>query len=263
MAKKATKKSREIVVSSPIEAKPVDRDNVDMLLTQAIEKGASVDVMERLFDLHQKVQASRAKTAFTVAMSELQSSLPVIKKLKNGVVAKFAPIEDILEMTKETIKKHGFTYRWNTSQKEGDITVTCIATHVLGHSEETEMTSEVEEIVTGRESGKATKSAPQRAASTITFLKRYTFVNMFGITVAGEDFDGRMEQQRGKKSDAKTPVAELEKRAISKIESTNTIDVVIKCDEYVQKDKGFSKAFKEKVHRMAMSKVTRLENEQG
>lgn len=256
--KKESKEKKEVAVV----AQPKPENNVDLLISQAVASGASVEVMERLFALHEKVQASKAKSEFTVAMSELQSSLPVIKKLKAGHVAKFAPIEDILELTKEAIKKHGFSYRWNTEQSEQKITVTCIATHILGHSEETSMSSEVEEVVTGKDSGKATKSAPQRAASTITFLKRYTFVNMFGITVAGEDFDGRMEQQRGnKKSDAKTSVKELEQRAIDKIESATDVAVVIKVDEYVQKDKNFSKEFKDKIKKLANAKVTRIENE--
>lgn len=169
---------------------------VEVLISQAIAQGLSVDTMERLFTLREKVKAEQAKETFIKSMSALQSELPVIKKLKDGHVAKFAPLEDIVETTKPFIKTHGFSYRWNTSQAEKSIKVTCIATHELGHSEETEMTSEVEEIVTGNSSGKATKSAPQRVASTITFLKRYTYINMFGVVVAGEDFDGRMEKQK-------------------------------------------------------------------
>lgn len=182
------------VAEQPQEA-PTDPNS---LIALAVKQEASVETLERLFELQQKVQASNAKSAFTKAMSELQSELPIIKKLKQGHVAMFAPLEDIIHETKEPIKKHGFSYRWNTQQNEKYITVTCIATHIDGHSEETTMTSEQEEVVTGNQSGKATKSAPQRAASTITFLKRYTFVNMFGVTVAGEDFDGRMEQMKPK-----------------------------------------------------------------
>ncbi len=156
------------------------------------------------------MKAEVAKEKFNLDMSELQGSLPVIRKLKSGHVAKYAPLEDIQEAVKEDIRKHGFSYKWNTSQEGTTIKVNCIVTHVLGHSDSTEMSSEIEEVVTGNASGKSTKSAPQRAASTITFLKRYTFVNIFGITIAGEDFDGRMEAQKPKKEsvplDAKSKV---------------------------------------------------------
>jgi hypothetical protein len=85
---------------------------------------------------------------------------------------------------------------------------------------------------------------------------------MFGITIAGEDFDGRMEQQKGKKKDGgKTTIQELEKRALDKIESATEASVVIKVDEFVRADKSFSKEFKEKVSSLANAKVTRLENE--
>jgi hypothetical protein len=169
--------------------------SVESLISQAISQNLPVETLERLFSLRERVKAEQAKETFIKSMSVLQSELPVIKKLKDGHVAKFAPLEDVMETTKPFIKKHGFSYRWNTSQTDKSIKVVCIATHELGHSEQTEMISEVEETVTGKDSGKATKSAPQRVASTITFLKRYTFVNLFGVVIAGEDFDGRMEKQ--------------------------------------------------------------------
>lgn len=256
VVKKVAKKKEVAVVNNP-----APENNVDTLIAQAVDKGASVEVMERLFALHEKVQASKAKSEFNRAMGELQAELPVIKKLKKGHVAAFAPLEDIVELTKQMIQKHGFTYRWNTEEHDNRIKVTCIATHVLGHSESVDMSSEVEETVTGKDSGKATKSAPQRAASTITFLRRYTFVHMFGITVAGEDFDGRMEKQRGGSGKEKTPAKTLEERAIEKIETSNEVGVIIKVDEYVQGDKNFSKEFKAKIKKMANEKVTRLENE--
>lgn len=174
-----------------------ERLSVEGLLALAVKGGATAESLERLISLQERASVALARSAFVRAMAELQSELPIIKKLKEGVVAKFAPLEDVVEMTRSIIKKHGFSYRWNTSQTDKNIRVVCIATHVNGHSEETEMTSEIEEVVTGRESGRATKSAPQRVASTITFLKRYTFINMFGVVVAGEDFDGRMGRLTG------------------------------------------------------------------
>lgn len=195
MAKKKKATAVTVVSENKPEIQKQDSGSVMALINNAVAQGASVETMERLFELHEKVQASNARKSFAIAMSNLQEELPVVKKLKQGDKAAYAPLEDIAEMTKGYIKKHGFTYRWNTSQTERNIKVICIATHVDGHSEETEMTSEVEETVTGKTSGQATKSAPQRTASTITFLKRYTFVNMFGISVANEDFDGRMEKQ--------------------------------------------------------------------
>ncbi len=194
------KKNTEVMAAKPASK---EESSVESFIMKAIETNTPVETMEKLFSLREKIKAEKAKEQFNISMSELQGELPVIKKLKKGHVAMFAPLEDIQEATKETIKKHGFSYRWNTSQSEDKITTTCIVTHVLGHSESGEMSSDVEEVVTGNSSGKSTKSAPQRAASTITFLKRYTFVNMFGITIAGEDFDGRMQSQNSGKDGEK------------------------------------------------------------
>jgi len=241
-----------------------ETNSVDLLLNKAVEKGASVEVLERLFMLHEKVQASKAKSAFTVAMSDLQGKLPIVRKLKQGHAAAFAPIEDVLDMTKEVIKKSGFSYRWDTVQKENEITVSCIATHIQGHSETTSMTSETEEVVKGNTSGKATKSAPQRAASTITFLKRYTFINMFGIILAGEDFDGRSERQSYKtKKVKKTSVEELMSRAIKKIEQSKTVLDVANVDKYVEKDKQkFCIEFKEKIKKLATKRIEEIKNKE-
>lgn len=188
-----------------VEQPQSQNQSVEGLISLALKEKVPVESLERLFSLREKVKAEQAKEAFVKSMADLQSELPVIKKLKEGHVAKFAPLEDVVEVTKPFIRKHGFSYRWNTSQTEKNIKVVCIATHTLGHSEETDMTSEVEETVTGNASGKATKSAPQRVASTITFLKRYTFINLFGVVIAGEDFDGRMEKQTGKAALPPTP----------------------------------------------------------
>lgn len=152
--------------------------------------------MERLFALRKEIKAEFAKEQFISEMAKLQTALPIIKKLKQGHVAAYAPLEDIIEITGPIVHQHGFTYRWNTKQEGADVTVECIGTHSLGHSESVFMTAPIEEIVTGNSSGKATKSGPQRVASTITFLKRYTYNNLFGVQVGGEDFDGRMQKQR-------------------------------------------------------------------
>lgn len=231
----ATVNVPEIATVEGAQDKPTP--SIDTFIEQAIATKAPIETLERLFDLQQKAKAAHAKAEFIKSMSALQEVMPVVKKLKKGHVATYAPLEDIVEIEGPFIRKHGFAYRWDTKQEGSEITVKCIATHTLGHSEIASMTAPVEETVTGNTSGKATKSGPQRVASTITFLKRYTFVNLFGIQVAGEDFDGRVEKQHQKQK----PMVETAKAMIRKLQDTDklldTQELIANSDKYTDAEK--------------------------
>ena len=182
------------------------------LIEKAIEGGTvTVEVIESLLALQNEREIKMAKRAFTEAMSRLQAQMPTIKKLKinNGTHSSYAPLEDIREQVKELLSKNGFSYRWNSKNIDGIMTVECIATHIFGHSENSEMSSDIiGDIIT--KDGKSVMNSVQKSASTITYLKRYTLCNMFGITVADEDLDGRMEKARtGNLQESKVVVAKL------------------------------------------------------
>lgn len=168
-------------------------ENPSSLIAYAVQQGADVETLERLVSLQEKVQANNAKAAFTKAMSTLQSQLPVVKKLKNnpGTHSNYAPLEDIVAQCKDVIKKNKFMFSWDTKTTDKNIEVTCHVTHVEGHTESSTMVSEMAE-------GTSANNAPQKTAITITYLKRYTFCNAFGIMVADEDQDARLGESKPK-----------------------------------------------------------------
>lgn len=175
---------KEITMTQPTEVA-----SVDSFITQAIKSGASIEVMERLFALQEKAMLITAKSAFDQAMSKAQGEFPIIQKKKEGgktasgaVAYKYAPIEEIEKEIRPILTKYGLSSSFKTEITADKVKVSCIAKHQLGHSEFSEM-----ELPFGTKTN--VMSAPQVVVATVTFAKRYTFCNVFGITVGGEDTD--------------------------------------------------------------------------
>lgn len=177
------KKQTEVAVIPP--------QPIEALMSQAIEKGATVETLERLMAIRREVRAEQAKEAFDAAMANFQGDCPVIEKKKDGgrtqggqVAYKYAPLEDIVEQTKDLLKSNGFSYMIQTKMPEGKVEVTCVVKHEGGHSEPTT----VEMPLSTRTQ---IMSAPQQTAATLTFAKRYAFCNAFGIMTGEADTDAQ------------------------------------------------------------------------
>lgn len=165
--------------------------SVEFLIGQAIDKGVPVETMERLLAMRKELKAEYAKEEYDKAMAQFQAECPIIKKTKaggktnNGEVAyKYAPLESIVEQTKEAISRNGFSYMVRSETKETGVKAIVIVKHKAGHSEPTDV-----EVPLGAKTG--VMSAPQVTASALTFAKRYAFCNAFGILTGDEDNDAQ------------------------------------------------------------------------
>ncbi len=155
----------------------------DNLLALAVEKGADLAQLEKLMDLKERFDASEARKSFYFAMSEFQSTSPSIVKKKAGHNYKYAPLGDIAEQIRSQMRACGLSYRFE--MEHGDaISVTCLVTHLDGHSESTTMSGQPDES--------GSLSGIQSRASTVTYLQRYTLISALGLTTADEDMDGRL-----------------------------------------------------------------------
>lgn len=189
----------EVMVQPTVQLQHQD-NSIESFISQAIDKQLPIETMEKFLAMRKDFRAEQAKEAYVMAMAKLQGSLPTIKKLKaNAGIGKYAPIEDIVSQSKQVIADNNFSYNWDTITAGDDITVICKATHSLGHSETSTMVSKIAE-------GTKVNTEPQKAAITITYLKRYTFCNLFGIVVADEDQDARIESGKNKISVVPTTV---------------------------------------------------------
>jgi len=174
------------------------------LMTVAITEGKTEE-LKMMMELQAVWEAKEAKKAFYEALSKFQSSIPPIPKSgrvsydtdgANGpstTAYSFGRLEDIAKAIRPSLELTGLSYRYTQSNDGGAITVGCVVTHKMGHSETLEMVSNADA------SGK--KNAIQAIASAVSYMRRYTLTGSFGLTVEGEDTDGQDYQESTKEPD--------------------------------------------------------------
>lgn len=168
---------------------------VEDMIVRAIDKGVSVETMERLLAMRRELKAELAKEAFDKSMAAFQRACPPIKKTKkvfeknnpNKVRYAYAPLESIVEQTKELIARWGFSYSVDAQVEPiGDrswVTALCKVTHSAGHSQVSQFKVPIDPD--------AYMNEAQKFASALTFSKRYAFISAFGIMTADEDDDSK------------------------------------------------------------------------
>lgn len=206
-------RSTEVAVS-PIQ----ENSSVEAIISQAVMANASVETMERLFALRKEVKAETAKEEFVKALGQFQQDCPIIEKTKavlnkdgRTIRYKFAPIDSIVAQIKAPLDRAKLSYRWQTKTEGKSVTATCIVTHVLGHSESSDFAVDIDQ--------EGYMSGPQKAASALTFAKRYSLCNALGISTGDEDDDATTAR---KESDAKSPKTKIITRLRTLGEKTET-----------------------------------------
>lgn len=163
----------------------------DALLAMAVNQNLDIDKLKQLMDMKREWEDRLAKKAFFAALASFQFKCPVIEKNKNisfGEGRKtnynFAPLGEIEKQIKGPMQECGLTKRWEINNSDpAKILVTCIITHVDGHSESCPMD--------GPKDTSGSKNEIQARASTITYLERYTLLAALGLSTADEDDDGQ------------------------------------------------------------------------
>lgn len=154
---------------------------MDMLQT-AVDKGADLDQMQKLMDLHERWEENQAKKAYVTAMSEFQKKAPIIHKTREGHNTKYAGLAETIMHIRGLMQECGLSHTWKTNQTNGEVTVTCCVTHVDGHSECTQLSA-------GADTS-GNKNNVQAIGSTVTYLQRYTLFAILGLSSSEDDFDG-------------------------------------------------------------------------
>lgn len=161
------------------------------LLSQAIDKGLTVDSLEKLMALQERWEANQSRKAFFEALATFQRKCPVLKKSKvvafKDVKYKYVPLPSIVNQIKNILSDCGLTYRWETKDENLNLSVTCIITHKDGHSESTSMSAAADDS--------GSKNKIQSRGSAISYLQRYTLIGALGISSADDDNDGRTSEK--------------------------------------------------------------------
>lgn len=160
------------------------------LLRIAVENNADLDRLEKLMQLQERWEANEARKAFVTAMAafkrepvEIYKRKQVGYKTREGdfVGYKHAELSDVTAAIAPAMAKHGLSFDWDIHQTSGLITVDCVVTHVMGHSRMVTMS--------GAPDNSGKKNAIQQAASTITYLQRYTLLAATGMSTKDDDDD--------------------------------------------------------------------------
>lgn len=198
--------------------------DANQLISKAMESG-DIGILERMLTMQTQIADRNAKADFIGSMARFQNNCPAIVSLKQGHNYKYAPLEDIIAQVKSTMTDCGLSYRFEQSQDEKNITVTCVVTHLSGHSERTTVTA------TADTSG--SKNSVQAIGSTITYLRRYSFTGAFGIVTADQDSDARLAGQAMQEHVDSAMVMQI----LSLIESTGSDEAKVK--QHIRKANGW------------------------
>lgn len=166
------------------------------MMLAAMDRGASLEQVEKMMDLQERFERREAEKAFFAALSGLRSeAIEVVKRKrvhftssKGTTDYKHAELSDVVEAVQPAMAKHGLSHRWDLQQEGRKITVTCIVSHAMGHSISVCLTADPDD--TGNKNG------IQQVASTITYLERHTLKAALGLSEKGDDTDGNGGRQQ-------------------------------------------------------------------
>ncbi len=160
------------------------------LLDKAVTGGASLDMIDRLVSLGERMQAMKARQAFDAAIAAAKAEIPVIVKNrlvdfvgKTGIRTRYKH-EDMAEIARTItpiLARHGLSYRFQPFERDGKTWLRCIIAHSDGYREESESASPIE--------ASGNKNAHQAISSGFTFTQRMMLKLALGLA-AGEDDDG-------------------------------------------------------------------------
>ena len=178
---KTGREMQTVVVSTPLE-----------MLGQLVAQGADIETITKMMDLAERHEANQARKAFAKAMSQFRAEPVVIEKDQSvgykhkaggGTTGyRHTSLANAVDTAREAMSKHGLSHRWQTKQDNGEVTVTCIVMHEMGHSEETTLTAMPDTS--------GSKNSIQAIGSTVSYLERYTFMAATGLAAKGMDNDG-------------------------------------------------------------------------
>lgn len=160
------------------------------MLSQAVERGANVETLEKLMGLHERWEANQARKAFDNAMAEAKAEIPVI--LKNREVDftaqrsrthyRYEDLAEIARTVNPILARHGLSYRFRSSAEGAMVTVICVVSHRGGYFEENKIAAAKDES--------GNKNSIQAIGSTLTYLQRMTLKASLGLA-ASDDDDGK------------------------------------------------------------------------
>lgn len=168
-----------------------EQTEVGGLIREAIQAGRDPG---ELMAVYREMVAMRARQQFSEALAGFRCDCPAIPRRAinnqfsvtvDGVKRPrtYADLEDIQSTIDPVLAQHGLTYRWgDATVKDGMMTISCILSHVGGHSESSSVLVPTE--------SSAGASMAQKWMSAGTYGRRYSLIAVTGVKTADADDDG-------------------------------------------------------------------------
>lgn len=155
------------------------------MIADAVQRGASIEQIDRLIQLKERMEAEEARRAFVAAKVAFKAEGIVVvrDKFNNQFNSQYASLGQLVNTVAPVLGKHQLSADWEIDQSNG-IEVTCILSHAMGHRERVKLK------VPADTSG--AKNALQQIKSSITYARSATFESACGLasTDANLDDDG-------------------------------------------------------------------------
>lgn len=169
---------------------PTEANTIASLIERvATNPNTSIDTLERLLNMQERVETKRAEAAFNGALADMQPELPAIIErgaIKNSAgkaQSTYALWEDINETIKPILARHGFALTFRVDRPEGLVCITGVLSHREGHSTQTTISLPVD--------SSGSKNGVQAIGSSTSYGQRYTAKLLLNLTSRGEDDDGQ------------------------------------------------------------------------
>lgn len=168
-----------------------EQENGSDALLRIVERAINspdfdVNKLQALLDMRERWEANEARKAFVAAMNAFKANPPAISKNKHVHFGQteydHATLDHVTDTITQALSKHGISHRWEVTQQDGKIRVTCVLTHELGHSEGVS--------IEGPTDVGGSKNAIQAIGSAVTYLQRYTLLSATGLAAKNGDNDG-------------------------------------------------------------------------
>jgi len=205
-----------------LEIVPVSSGAIMQGIMQAVERGADPEKLQQMYNLAVQVSDREARAEFSRSMAAFQEACPFVgknasadfesKKAGGGRVKyKWASLDHIVDTLRTILPQFGFSYSWDVDASSGSmVKITCTVEHLNG-------VKRTSSIVLPTDATTSAMSPQQRFASAITFGKRLTLANAFGLTEKLDDAG----------ADDKTPPPEM----LSTTQQEEINDMLIAMDD--------------------------------
>lgn len=185
----------ELVPAEPKTSEQPDATGL-ALIVERLAANPTVDVakLEKIIELQERMLKHQAVASFTAAFSKMQPEIPIIDEhgrieVRGSVRSTYAPLEDIHEVIKPILARHGFAIRHRTewpAEKPNIIRIVGILGHEHGHSEESVFEAPMDKS--------EFRSDIQSMGSTVSYGRRYTTLDLLNIATRKADKDGQRKQ---------------------------------------------------------------------